>query len=71
MSNYANWYDEMQGVKLAESRKRREDDYLRTREMFRDKGERAEKRGDIEEATYCAGVVRGLDLAFQDGTAKN
>jgi hypothetical protein len=46
-------------------------DYIRTREMFRDKGERAEKRGDLEEATYCAGVVRGLDLAFQDGTAKN
>lgn len=45
-------------------------DYIRTREMFRDKGERAEKRGDKEEATYCAGVVRGLDLAFQDGTAK-
>ena len=45
-------------------------DYLRTREMFRDKGERANNAGDIEQAEYCAGVVRGLDLAFQDGTAK-
>jgi hypothetical protein len=45
-------------------------DYIKTREMFRDKGERAVKRGDTEEADYCAGVVRGLDLAFEDGSAK-
>ena len=45
-------------------------DYIRTREMFRNKGEEAVKQGDIAEADYCAGVVRGLDLAFQDGSAK-
>ena len=45
-------------------------EYIRTREMFRAKGQRANESGDIETAEYCSGVVRGLDLAFQDGTAK-
>ena len=45
-------------------------EYITKREFFRVKGERAEERGDLEDAEYCAGVVRGLDLAFQDGTAK-
>lgn len=44
--------------------------YLQLREFYRSKGERAVKEDNLNEADYCAGVVRGLDLAFQDGTAK-
>ena len=46
------------------------DQYVTTREFYRKKGERAVKVNNLNEADYCAGVVRGLDLAFQDGTAK-
>ena len=44
--------------------------YCDTREMFRLKGIEAEESGNIERSSYYAGIVRGLDLAFQDGTAK-
>ena len=44
--------------------------YLEKREFFRAKGEKALQEGDTNKADYCAGVVRGLDLAFNDGTAK-
>lgn len=46
------------------------DEYLDVREFYRAKGERAMKENNITEADYCSGVVRGLDLAFKDGTAK-
>ncbi len=46
------------------------DTYLSVREFFRHKGEKALAANDISEADYCAGVVRGLDLAFGDGSAK-
>jgi hypothetical protein len=45
-------------------------EYIEKREWFRTMGVDAEEAGNIEKAEYCAGVVRGLDLAFQDGTAK-
>jgi hypothetical protein len=44
--------------------------YLNLREFYRDKGAKALKDNNISEADYCSGVVRGLDIAFQDGTAK-
>lgn len=46
------------------------DEYVDVREFYRAKGERAIKENNITEADYCSGVVRGLDLAFKDGTAK-
>jgi hypothetical protein len=45
--------------------------YCNTREFYRVKGARAMANNDLNEADYCSGVVRGLDLAFQDGTAKD
>ena len=45
-------------------------EYLNVREFYRAKGERAMKENNITEADYCSGVVRGLDLAFKDGTAR-
>jgi len=47
------------------------DEYLAKREFFRQKGETALQKNDTTEADYCAGVVRGLDLAFNDGSAKS
>jgi hypothetical protein len=47
------------------------DQYVSMREFFRKKGEVALEKQDFNEADYCAGVVRGLDLAFQDGSAKS
>lgn len=44
-------------------------EYCEIREFHRMAGVRAEDKGDIERAEYYAGVVRGLDLAFRDGTA--
>ena len=45
--------------------------YLSTREFYRAKGERALNENNITDADYCAGVVRGLDLAFNDGSARS
>lgn len=45
--------------------------YCHTREFYRVKGARAMANNDLNEADYCSGVVRGLDLAFRDGTAKD
>jgi hypothetical protein len=45
-------------------------EYLEKREFYRAKGEKALKENDLNEADYCAGVVRGLDLAFGEGSAK-
>ncbi len=44
------------------------DEYLKMREFFRLKGAQAVENEDLVEADYCSGVVRGLDLAFQDNT---
>jgi hypothetical protein len=44
------------------------DDYIKMREFFRLKGVQALENKDLVEADYSSGVVRGLDLAFQDGT---
>lgn len=43
--------------------------YIDRREFFRLKAVRAEQAGDIQESSYFCGIVRGLDLAFGDGTA--
>jgi len=45
--------------------------YLHTRKFYLVKGLRAMRNNDLNEADYCSGVVRGLDLAFRDGTAKD
>lgn len=44
------------------------DQYLDRREFFRLQGVREEKQGNIEKAEYFAGIVRGLDLAFGEGS---
>jgi hypothetical protein len=43
-------------------------DYLKMREFFSLKGNEALENKNLSEADYCSGVVRGLDLAFQDNT---
>lgn len=45
-------------------------EYEATREHFRLLGIKAEEEGNIEKAEHFAGVVRGLDMAFQDGIYK-
>ena len=45
-------------------------DYIKTREMFRQMGERELKSGNLDKVDYYTGIIRGLDLAFEDGTAK-
>ena len=46
------------------------DNYIKIREMWRLKGEQALKINDTNEADYCVGVIRGLDLAFGEGSAE-
>ena len=43
--------------------------YLDKREFFRQQGETALETGDLVNADYYAGIVRGLDLAFGEGSA--
>ena len=43
--------------------------YLDKREFFRQQGETALQMGDLVNADYYAGIVRGLDLAFGEGSA--
>jgi len=45
------------------------DQYLTLREFFQNKGREAGEAEDLNEANYCSGVIRGLDLAFQEGSA--
>jgi hypothetical protein len=56
--------------KVAKTKKMTHDEYVNVREFYRSKGARAIKENNINDADYCAGVVRGLDLAFRDGSAK-
>jgi hypothetical protein len=44
------------------------DEYFKMREFFSLKGNEALENKNLSEADYCSGVVRGLDLAFQDNT---
>ena len=48
----------------------KDSDYIRTREHFRLLGVRAEEEGNIERSEHFAGIIRGLDMAFQDGIYK-
>jgi hypothetical protein len=45
--------------------------YLDKRELYRLKAERELSKGNEMEAEYAIGVIRGLDLAFGDGSAKS
>ena len=45
-------------------------DYIKTREFFRQMGERGLQSGNLGKVDYYTGIIRGLDLAFEDGTAK-
>jgi len=45
--------------------------YVDRREMYRLKAESELSRGNEMEAEYAIGVIRGLDLAFGDGSAKS
>ena len=45
-------------------------EYIEKREHFRLLGIRSEEEGNIEKAEHFAGVVRGLDMAFEDGIYK-
>lgn len=45
------------------------DQYLDKREFFRHQGEIALTHNDLVNADYYAGIVRGLDLAFGEGSA--
>jgi hypothetical protein len=45
-------------------------EYCDKRERFRLEGVKAEELNDIEKSSYYAGIVRGLDYAFEDGSAK-
>jgi hypothetical protein len=47
-----------------------DNDYIRTREMYRELAIREEAIGNEAKAEYLTGVIRGLDLAFEDGSAK-
>lgn len=55
---------------MTKAKRMSHDEYLNVREFYRAKGERAMKENNLTEADYCSGVVRGLDLAFKDGSAK-
>ncbi len=46
-------------------------EYVDKREFYRLKAEHEIKNGNEMEAEYAIGVIRGLDLAFQEGTAKS
>ena len=52
------------------SKKMNRDEYVTTREFYRAKGENLLQNGETEKADYYVGVVRGLDLAFGEGSAK-
>lgn len=45
------------------------DQYLDKREFFRRQGETALANNDTARADYFGGIVRGLDLAFGEGSA--
>jgi hypothetical protein len=45
-------------------------EYIRSREYFRQMAEDAMKSENMERVDYYTGIVRGLDLAFEDGSAK-
>jgi hypothetical protein len=45
--------------------------YCDKRELYRLKAEHELSKGNEMEAEYAIGVIRGLDLAFGDGTAKS
>jgi hypothetical protein len=47
------------------------DQYANAREFYRLKAENEFKNGNEMEGEYAIGVIRGLDLAFQDGSAKS
>lgn len=53
------------------SKKMTHNQYVDKREFFRLKAMSAISRGDEMEAEYATGVIRGLDLAFGDGSAKS
>lgn len=44
--------------------------YCDKREFFRNMALEAQKELNIEKAEYYTGIIRGLDLAFEDGSAK-
>ena len=46
------------------------EEYCDKREMFVKLAKSAENRGVQTDLDYYTGVIRGLDLAFQDGSAK-
>lgn len=46
-------------------------EYVEKREFFTKQASRAIEDGNDGRADYYVGIVRGLDLAFQDGTAKS
>ena len=45
-------------------------EYIEKREHFRLLGIKYEEEGNIEKAEHFAGIVRGLDMVFQDGIYK-
>jgi hypothetical protein len=55
---------------MSKNKRMSHNEYVTTREFYRLKGERAIASNDLNEADYCAGVVRGLDLVFREGTAQ-
>jgi hypothetical protein len=53
------------------SKKMTYNQYVDKREFFRLKALSELERGNEMEAEYAVGVIRGLDLAFGDGSAKS
>ena len=47
-----------------------EEEYANAREFYRLKALSEFEKGNESEGEYAVGVVRGLDLAFKDGSAK-
>ena len=45
------------------------DEYLEKREFYRSRGFEALEKNDLTNADYFSGIVRGLDLAFGEGSA--
>lgn len=45
-------------------------EYESVRELYRLKALREFEQGNETEGEYAVGVIRGLDLAFKDGSAK-
>lgn len=48
----------------------KDSEYIQKREYFRQMAIRANEDGNLSNVDYYTGIIRGLDYAFEDGTAK-